>query len=226
MWESFLVFSSGEAEEDRSRMTRKYSLDTKIDALNQIDRHDGDIALVSDVLEIPERTLRGWQGAEGALRGKYRARQKRQRERLTVDLQLGMLERGQAILAEMDDETLAKAPLNQLASALGTLVSHALKLEEAIGEFDEEEEEKVIRFEYYYDGAVQEAPPWAGASEGFDRSLQSSGVWEALGQDGIGQDDSAAASPGGEEARLVAGADAPDGEPGLARLEGGYEALA
>ena len=34
-------------------MTRKYSLDTKIDALNQIDRHDGDVALVSDVLEIP-----------------------------------------------------------------------------------------------------------------------------------------------------------------------------
>ena len=31
--------------------------------------------------------------------------------------------------------------------------------------------ERVIRFEHYYDGEVQEHPPWHGASEGFDRSL-------------------------------------------------------
>ncbi len=206
-------------------MTRKYSLDTKIDALNQIDRHDGDVALVSDLLEIPERTLRGWQGLEGELRNRHRKRQGRQRDRLAVALQLEMLERGQAILRRMDEETLAKAPLNQLASALGALVSHALKLEEAIEEIDEQEE-KVIRFEYFYDGAVQAAPPWAGASEGFDRSLQSSGLWEALGQDGAGQDDIAAAGAGGEATRLVAGADPADGEPGLARFESEREALA
>ena len=206
-------------------MTRKYSLDTKIDALNQIDRHDGDVALVSDVLEIPERTLRGWQGVEDELRRKHRKRQRRQRDRLTVDLHLGMLERGQAILQQMDDETLAKAPLNQLASALGTLVSHALKLEEAIDEIDEQEEQ-VIRFEYFYDGAVQEVPPWTGASEGFDRSLQSSGVWEALGQDGAWQDDTAASGAGEAEADMVAGADPSDGEPGLARLESEHEAFA
>ena len=206
-------------------MTRKYSLDTKIEALNQIDRHDGDVALVSDLLEIPERTLRGWQGHEGELRNRHRKRQRRQRDRLAVALQLEMLERSQAILRRMDEETLAKAPLNQLASALGALVSHALKLEEAIEELDEPEE-KVIRFEYFYDGAVQAAPPWAGASEGFDRSLQSSGLWEALGQDGAGQDDIAAAGAGGEAARLVVGADPADGEPGLARLESEREALA
>ena len=206
-------------------MTRKYSLDTKIDALNQIDRHDGDVALVSDVLEIPERTLRGWQGVEDELRSKHRKRQQRQRDRLTVDLHLGMLERGQAILQQMDDETLAKAPLNQLASALGTLVSHALKLEEAIDEIDEQEEQ-VIRFEYFYDGAVQEVPPWTGASEGFDRSLQSSGVWEALGQDGAWQDDTAASGAGEAEAVMVAGADPSDGEPGLARLKSEHKEFA
>ena len=32
--------------------------------------------------------------------------------------------------------------------------------------------EKVIRFEYAYDGSVHDTPPWAGASEGFDRSLK------------------------------------------------------
>lgn len=207
-------------------MARKYALDTKIDALNQIDQNDGDVAVVSDMLEIPERTLRGWQGAESDLRSRQRNRQRRQRERLTVELQLGMLERGRAILQQMDAETLDKAPLNQLASALGALVNHALKLEEVIEETDEREEEKVIRFEYFYDGAVQEVPPWTGASEGFDRSLQSSGVWEALGQDRAWQDDTAASGDRGEKARMVAGADSSDGEPGLAGLESEREALA
>ena len=205
-------------------MTRKYSLDTKIDALNQIDRHDGDVALVSDVLEIPERTLRGWQGVEDELRSKHRKRQQRQRDRLTVDLHLGMLERGQAILQQMDDETLAKAPLIS-ASALGTLVSHALKLEEAIDEIDEQEEQ-VIRFEYFYDVPFRKFHHGPGASEGFDRSLQSSGVWEALGQDGAWQDDNAASGAGEAEAVMVAGADPSDGEPGLARLESEHKEFA
>ncbi|MDE2951288.1 MAG: hypothetical protein OXT68_11035 [Chloroflexota bacterium] len=209
-------------------MSRKYSLDNKIDALNQIDQYDGDVAVVSDLLGIPKGTLRDWQRAEGDLRDRQRQRQSRQRDRLMVDLQLGMLERCQAILRQMNSETLAKAPLNQLTSALGTLVNHALKLEEAIEEIDEQEEEKekVIRFEYFYDGAVQEVPPWTGASEGFDRSLQSSGVWEALGQDRAWQDDTAAPGAMGEEAYLVAGADSSDGEPGLAGLESEREGLA
>lgn len=209
----------------RAEMSRKYSLDTKIMALNQIDRHDGDVALVSDLLEIPEGTLRGWQGGEDDLRGKFRQRQQRQRDRLTVELQLGMLERAQAILRQLDEETLAKAPLNQLASALGALVNQALKLEEAIDEIDEQKE-KVVRFEYYYDGAVQAVPPWAGASAGFDRSLQSSGLREALGQDRARQDDPAAPSAEGRTAYLVAGADVFDGQPGLARFEREPAALA
>ena len=207
-------------------MSRKYTLDFKIDALNKIDQIDGDVAKVSDQLKVPERTLRGWQALEGDLRSKQRQRKRRHRDRLTATLQLGMLERGQAILQQMDDDTLAKAPLNQLASALGALVNHAMKLEEAIGEIDEQEADRVIRFEYYYDGAVQEAPPWAGASEGFDRSLQDSGVWEALGQDRTWQGDTAASGVVGEEARLVAGADPSDGEPGLARSESEHGALA
>lgn len=226
LWESFLFFIFRLEKEVGPQVPKKYSLDTKIDALNQIDQNDGDVAVVSDLLEIPERTLRGWQGVEGDLRSKQRKRQRRQRDRLTVELQLGMLERGRAILRQMDSETLAKAPLNQLASALSALVNHALKLEEAIDEIDEQEEEKVIRFEYFYDGAVQEVPPWTGASEGFDRSLQSSGLWEALGQDRAWQGDTAASGAMGEEARMVAGADSSDGEPGLARLESERETCA
>ena len=212
------VFFYRQLSEKRGRMKRPYSLDNKIDALNQIERHDGNIASVSDVLEIPEGTLKNWKQREKDFRRQYRKRQERQRDPLVEDLRLQMLQRGQVILARMDDETIAKAPLNQLASALSALVSHALKLEEAINEIDEQEE-RVVRFEHYYNGSVHLAPPWAGASEGFDRTLQDRGVWEALGQDRAGQDHPAASSNGAEAALLVDGADKHDGEPGLARLE-------
>ena len=195
-------------------MANRYHLDEKIKALNAIDRNDGEVKRISKDSNIPERTLRDWLRDEKNLRRQYRKRRQRHAQRLAEDLLLDMLERGQEILARMDIEKLEKAPLSQLTSALGALIANAMKLEEVMDEGDAGEE-KVIRFEHYYDGAVQEAPPWAGASEGFDRSLQGSGVWEALGEDGVGQADDTGGGAGGETL-LVAGADAADGEPGLA----------
>ena len=199
-------------------MSRRYALKTKINALNEIDEHDGDVARVSEFLEIPARTLSGWLRAEDELRRRYRWRLKRQRERLTLDLQYEMLQRGKSILAQMDAETLSKAPLNQLASALGSLVGQALKLEEVIEDLDEPEEE-VVRFEFYYDGQVQDAPPWAGARAGRPRAVQGGRLRAALGQDRAGQNGAAAELRPAEETGLVAGANAHDGEPSLARSE-------
>ncbi len=206
-------------------MSRRYSLKTKIDALNEIDEHDGDVARVSEFLEIPARTLRGWLHDEDHLRGRYGAKLKRQRDRLTLDLQFEMLERGKSILARMDGETLAKAPLNQLAAALGSLVSHALKLEEVIEEINEGEEQ-VIRWEFHYDGQVHEAPPWAEPSDETPRALQGGRLRETLGQDRAGQNGAAGADRLAKETRLVAGANGADGEPGLARSESEPSTLA
>ncbi len=200
-------------------MNRRYSIDTKIDALNLIDEHDGNVTPISESLEIPLGTLHGWLRNEATLRKKHSLRRQRQSERLTVSLQLEMLERSKAILKQMNNETLEKAPLNQLASALGSLISHALKLEEVIEEIDEDQE-KVIRFEYYYDGQVQEAPPWAGARDRFDREVQGGRLRETLGQDRAGQSGHLEERALGQPADLVAGADLLDGESGLARLEG------
>ena len=77
-------------------MNRRYSLRSKIEALNEIDEHDGEVARVSEFLEIPARTLRGWLQDEEALRRAYRGRLKRQRERAKLDLQLEMLKRGRS----------------------------------------------------------------------------------------------------------------------------------
>ena len=200
-------------------MTRRYSLSTKINALNEVDEHDGDVARVSEFLEIPTRTLQGWLGVEDDLRRRYRQKQKRQRERLTLDLQFEMLERGKAVLARMDAEALSKAPLNQLATALGSLVNHALKLEEAVEEIDEGEEQ-VIRHEYYYDGRVQDAPPWAEESDEAPGALQGGGLRAALGQDRAGQNGANGIGDQAGETLLVAGANGDYGEPGLARSEG------
>jgi hypothetical protein len=200
-------------------MTRRYSLSSKINALNELDEHDGDVARVSEFLEIPERTLRGWTQAEDDLRRQYRQKRRRQRDRLTLDLQWNMLQRSQSILARMDAEALAKAPLNQLAAALGSLVNHALKLEEAVEEIDEGEEQ-VIRHEFYYDGKVQDAPPWAEKSDEAFSAIQGGRLRAALGQDRAGQNGASAEFGTGQETRLVAGADGDHGEPGMARLEG------
>ncbi|MCY3832127.1 MAG: hypothetical protein OXG85_03860 [Chloroflexi bacterium] len=199
-------------------MNRRYSLNTKINALNELDEHDGDVARVSEFLEIPSSTLSAWLRLEDELRRRYRRRLQRQRDRLTLDLQVEMLQRGKSILARMDAETLSKAPLNQLASALGSLVGQALKLEEAVEDLDESEEQ-VVRFEFYYDGQVQDAPPWADRGDGQPRAFQGGGLRPALGQDRAGQNGAAPEQRQAKKTGLVAGADAPDGEPSLARSE-------
>ena len=195
---------------------RKHRLEVQIDALNQLNRHEGDLMLTSKLAGIPARTLREWRRDEAKLRDVYRQRQKQRLRWLKFDLSVEMLERGKDILARMDAETLDKAPLSQLASALSALISHALKLEEAIDEQLDGDEEPVIRLEYYYDGEVQSAPPWAGASEGRPRAVQGGRLRETLGQDGVGQVAAAGERHEAEDAGVVAGADSADGEPGLA----------
>lgn len=196
-----------------------YSLETKIRALNQLEQCDGDAAAVSAALNIREGTVRRWRRSEEELRRRHSVKQAKALKRVKVDLLTKMLERGQELLALMDAEALEKAPLNQLASALNVLVTHALKIEETIGGIDDERE-KVVRFEYYYDDEVQDAPPWTGASEGRPRAVQGSLLREALGEDGVGEVSAGGAGADGGDSRLVAGADASDGEPSVARLEG------
>ena len=79
-----------------------------------------------------------------------------------------------------DNLLLGDGFINQRVQALSRLLDRILVLDDIL---PDKQPEKTIRFEYYYDNAVQEHPPWKGASEGFDRSLQSYGVWEALGED-------------------------------------------
>ncbi len=206
-------------------MARRYSLERKVKALNQIERQEGDIRRAGDVLGIPAETLRAWQRQEEELRRQYRKQSRGEWNRRLFDLQQEMLERSVAIMEQLDEERLAEASLNQLASALGNLVSQVLKLEEVIKKIDDGKGH-TTRFQYYYDGQLHKAPPWADASEDKLRAFQDRRLRETLGEDGAWQDYFTGERANGGQARLVAGADLSDGEPGLAGSESGREASA
>ena len=206
-------------------MARRYTLDTKIHALNQLDKYEGDTLRIADELSIPLSTLQKWHAKASSLRKRYRQRNKRQADHLKSDLQVAMLDRSMAILNRMDDETLNNAPLNQLATALSALVNHALKLEEAIEEDDEQEEqgqqEQVIRIEYYYDGEVHNAPPWAEESPEESSPIQDGGVRSEMGENRTRQNGNHGQCDHRQDAWLVADPDLSDVESGMARFEDG-----
>lgn len=201
-------------------MARRYTLDTKIHALNQLDKYEGDTLRIADELSIPLSTLQKWHARASSLRKRYRQRNKRQADHLKSDLQVAMLDRSMAILNRMDDETLNNAPLNQLATALSALVNHALKLEEAIEDtHEQEEQEKVIRFEFVSDGRITETPPWAEDSSDTSGAVQDCGVREAMGENRTGENHTNGRSNISRDAWLVADTDVSDVESGMAGFE-------
>ena len=161
-------------------MKRRYTLDAKINALNQIDQFDGDLQRAGKLLKIPVKTLEKWRAAEESLRANYRKRQTRQLERMQFDLQIKMVERCHAILAKMDDQTLDQAPLTQLNSALSALLNHVNILQEASTQNEKPQNEN-IHFEHYYENQAQALPPRTSPSHGRPRSLQSRGLRTPLG---------------------------------------------
>ncbi len=205
-------------ENSNARIGRNYSLDAKIEALNQIDALDGNIKSVSRSMNIAYATVKDWRADEAILRRQYQERLQRQRNQHYLELQITMLKRGKQVLDLMRGDKLNNAPLNQLATALGSLISHALKMTDVIEEIHDEKEQ-VIRHEYFYDDQVQDAPPWADRGDGQPRAFQRGRLREALGEDHAGQNGASGCGQLGKGARLVAGADDADGEPGLARPE-------
>lgn len=204
-------------------MPRSYTLDTKIHALNQLDKYD-DTERIAAELAIPLSTLQKWRTRASSLRKRYRQRNKRRAAHLKSDLQVAMLDKSMAILNRMDDETLDNAPLNQLASALSALVNHAMKLEEAIEDDDEQEkgqQEQVIRFEFVSDGRITDTPPWTENSTDPSSAVQDSSVRQEVGENGTGENHNNGRSGISREAYLVADPDLSDVESGMARFEDG-----
>lgn len=70
------------------------------------------------------------------------------------------------------------APLHQVASTLKTTIEMIKTLETP----DESTQEQVVRWEFVYNGAVHDAPPWAGGGDGASGPVPGGGVRAAVGQ--------------------------------------------
>ena len=201
-------------------MPPNYSLDTKIEALNLLDQHDGDLYLVKDRHGIPFKTLRGWRANEDEFRHKYENRQYRHFANLKLELLKDMFETSRDIMKKIKTGDHEGTAVSQLAYTLATLLSQAKQLEDSFEDLapnPQYPEERANRIEYVYDDKVQDAPPWTDRNPEKPGSLQSIGLREALGQIGIGANRHPESRPPRTQTLLVDRPQLSNGEPNLAR---------
>ena len=94
-------------------------------------------------------------------------------ETLMAALRVSALALVRAIPDKIED-----APLHQVAAALKATVDVIKALETP----DDSTQEQVVRWEFVYNGAVHDAPPWAGGGDGASGPLPRGGVRAAVGQ--------------------------------------------
>ena len=98
-------------------MQASYTLDTKIEALNLLDRHDGDFHRVRPLLEIPLKTLRGWRVDQDKLRRRYEDRQYRHFANIKLELLKDMFETSRDIMKKIKSGDHEGTAVSQLAYA-------------------------------------------------------------------------------------------------------------
>jgi hypothetical protein len=193
-----------------------YTLEQKIEALKRLDEQ-GDLAAVSREKKISVETLRQWRREAEAIRAEQRRRHQASTELTMSKVSEKLAETSLKIVEAMQKpDVIDKAPLNQLAAALGVLVDRYMKL---AGETTEHGEQ-VVRIEYVYpNGTIADAPPWAGSNPEVERPLPGGGVRQALRQDRTGENAPDRQRHPARHANVVARAHVSDGEPGLAGFE-------
>lgn len=196
----------------------QYSLDDKIRALDALWDADGNISATARATGYPKGALRRWRDHESDLRRAYVMRLQTASTRKMLNAQHQMAEKALQLIGAMTGKTIHDAPLNQLTSALGTLVDRYLKLQEMT--VYDEQLEQVVRFEFRHpDGSLQSSPYWATDDRGTSSAVQSRGLRSALGQDRTGEDYINGESLPSWSGDVVAGTDLRDGDAGLARFE-------
>ena len=188
-------------------MLASYTLDTKIEALNLLDRHDGDFNLVKSILEIPLKTLRAWRADHVKLRNRYDDRQYRYFATIKLELLQDMWETSRDIMKKIKSGAHDGVPLSKLVYTLNTLLNHANKLEDNFEDLTPEgqnEAEQPNRIRYVYEDEAGEAPPpWTGGEPQKSGLRQSvGGVRAALERMGIGANQDPESPPLGAQTLL------------------------
>lgn len=194
-------------------MPRIYTLQEKIAAIDQMAVES--LTTVSARLDIPISKLRWWQRDSALLRRQHTEEQQQRAATCIAQAQIAMAEASLRLVQALDEERIGKAPLNQIASALGVVVDRYLKL---TGETPPAEQ--VIRFEYVSaNGDVTHAPPWADGDSQVDGAVPRGGVWTTVRQDGAGETGTDRQGLRTGTDGLVARAYVPYGQSGMAGFE-------
>ena len=204
-------------------MKRRYTLDAKINALNHIDQNDGDLQGAAKELKISAKTLEKWRAAEESLRAQYRARQTRHLERLQFDLQIKMIERCHAILAQMHEKPWLRPPSpnsippSRLCSNMSiSYKKHRPKMKEYKMKPSDSNTTTTIKFKRFHPGQAQVMENPARFKVVTCGRRWGRPNWDCK----------ASYTPRWRRTTLlVAGADKKDGKSSLARLEARYQAL-
>ena len=187
-------------------MQASYTLDTKIEALNLLNLHDGDFQLVRSLLEIPLKTLRGWRVDQDKLRHRYEDRQYRHFANIKLELLKDMFETSRDIMKKIKSGDHEGSAVSQLAYALSTLLNQANQLEDSFEDLPpnpQNPEQVPNRIEIVYDHQAQDAPPKAAADPQQPRPPQSLGIRAALEQIGIGTNQHPESPPPGAQSLLM-----------------------
>jgi transposase-like protein len=194
-------------------MSRRYTSEEKDRALKCLATNDGDFYKTRDETGIPVESLRRWR--------KQQLEQRAQLDREHLAWLHHKLVESAVKLACSLEGAIDNAPLNQRASALGTVIDRYIKLADYLPQHDNREQ--VIRIEYLYpDGSIHDTPPWAAENSEHTPPVPGGDVRQTLRQNGNGQ---GAHYRNGAAWRtlLVAGPDSDDGDAGLAGPEGDFD---
>ena len=197
-------------------MSASYTLDAKIAALDLLTQFDDDFNRVKAKLEIPLKKLRGWRADETRLRHKYEDRQYRYISNIKLHLLVDMVEFARDIMTKLKSGDREDGSLSQLTYTLGTLLTHAGKLEqnfEYLPQDPGDAPEPPNRIEYIYDGGFHDVPPWENAIVEESLPPQNSGLRAALEQFGIGGHPEPDNGPPGANTLLFGDPQLPDSPP-------------
>lgn len=199
--------------------TKQYSLVYKMQTLFLL--RDMSIERASETSGVPLSTLRYWKAHEAQIKREYYLYLHEEAVHKLLVVQNRMADKLVEIIKAIDKEVIAKAPLNQLVSALGILIDRIIKVHDAK---EIETPDKPVRFEYYdaTTGQTSQTPPWAEDDFEQGGSFYSRFLRQTLREDGASEADYHGNGMAREE-DMVASPDISDGEPSLEGLEGGTD---
>lgn len=170
-------------------MPGNYDLDTKIEALDLLHRHDGDFQQVKSRLNIPIKTLAGWHMEEDKLRLMYEKRQLQQ----LADIRRELYESVCVFYLDITKKIMSGEhhgnTFREYKNSLSALLDRSLLLEKSFkgpGPNPQMKTEQLNQITNVYDNHLQTASLRTVENPEEPKPLKRSSQWQAPGEIEIG----------------------------------------